>query len=357
MKIGDVLIDWYRNNKRALPWRETRNPYLIWISEIILQQTRVSQGLSYYLRFVKKFPDIQTLANAEIDDILKVWQGLGYYSRARNMHKAAKEVIHIYNGVFPASSSELMKLKGIGLYTSAAISSICFDEKVPVVDGNVIRLISRLKGICEPMGSEKLNKGIYSIAESFMQSHSPGEINQAMMEFGALQCVPGKAACEACPLKNNCYAYKNNRVEFLPVKKILKKQKNRYFHYFIILNKRHVILKKRIENDIWQGLYEFPLIETSSPVSVSSLLKSKEFLSMISAPDIKISKAGKNLKHVLSHQIIHSKFFKIDIPDLKDLHYKDSEIADINEITTYPVSRLIEKFIEKEWKNFVSLKR
>ena len=356
MKIGDVLISWYRKNKRTLPWRETREPYLIWISEIILQQTRIAQGLSYYLRFVKTFPDIETLANADIDDVLKLWQGLGYYSRARNMHNTAKEIVRVYKGVFPTSSSRLKELKGIGSYTSAAIASICYNEKIPVVDGNVIRLVCRLEAINEPIGTGVMNKKVFAIAESYMQKHSPGEINQAMMEFGALQCVPGKADCEICPLKKYCRAYKMNMVDILPVKKNKTRQKSRYFNYFIIVNNDHTILSKRSENDIWRGLYEFPLIETSSLETKTTLSKNEDFLKLINSGKVKIKKMGKNLKHILSHQIIHASFYILKGMDLKKTCFNESEIVNVNQINSFPVSKLIEKFIETEWKNCVSLK-
>ena len=250
MKIGDVLIDWYRKNKRDLPWRKTSDPYLIWVSEIIFQQTRISQGTQYYYRFTEHFPTIYTLANAQIDDVLKTWQGLGYYSRARNMHETAKEIVLNKNGIFPDTSKGLLKLKGVGSYTAAAIASISFDEKIPVVDGNVIRLITRLNGNNLPVSSNQLKKMVAETADKYMYNHLPGEFNQAMMEFGALQCIAGKPDCSICPISKKCYAYINDIVEKLPVKSKTKAPKHRYFYYGIIICKNKIIVRKRVENDI-----------------------------------------------------------------------------------------------------------
>lgn len=219
MIITSVLIKWYHKNKRHLPWRDTQNPYLIWISEVILQQTRVIQGLDYYLRFIRKLPDIQSLATVSEDEVLKLWQGLGYYTRARNLHAAAKNIVHYFNGKFPDNYTDILKLKGIGKYTAAAVASFAFNEPVPVVDGNVCRVLSRLYAINYPADSAEGQKLIYSLAEKIIDKKNPGIFNQAIMEFGALQCVPQNPDCSKCPLNKKCLAYIYNNVSLFPVKK------------------------------------------------------------------------------------------------------------------------------------------
>ncbi|MCJ7715495.1 MAG: A/G-specific adenine glycosylase, partial [Anaerolineales bacterium] len=218
MKNGGIIRGWYEKNKRDLPWRRTRDPYKIWMSEVILQQTRVNQGTKYYLRFIKSFPDVTALARADEDEVLKLWQGLGYYSRARNLHQAAKSVVEQMKGEIPGSYADLLKLKGVGGYTASAIASICFREPRAVVDGNVSRVIARLYGMDEPINSTRGGKLINSLAHDLLDRNDPGTHNQAMMEFGALQCVPVSPDCEKCPLMNYCEAWATGRVNLLPVK-------------------------------------------------------------------------------------------------------------------------------------------
>lgn len=350
MKIGDVLIDWYRKNKRDLPWRKTRDPYYIWVSEIIFQQTRIIQGIQYYTRFVEKFPDIHSLANAPIDDVLKIWQGLGYYSRARNMHETAKDISKNKNGMFPGTSAELLKLKGVGSYTAAAIASISFKEKIPVVDGNVTRLISRLHGIHLPVSSDRLKEMVADTAYKYMCKHSPGEFNQAMMEYGALQCTAGKPDCLVCPLSKQCYAYINNMVDKFPVKLKSKALKNRYFYYGVIIYKNKIIVKKRTGKDIWQGLYEFPMIETNCKMSFSSLTKTEKFQETFGDTFIICKKTGKPIKHILSHQVIYAQFFELSYENSFVPFLQNAEQVSVKSLMKLPVPKIIEKFIDQKFK-------
>ena len=350
MKIGDVLITWYRKHKRDLPWRKTQDPYLIWVSEIILQQTRISQGTAYYQRFIEKFPNIDSLATANIDEVLKIWQGLGYYSRARNMYETALEIVSKKQGIFPSKANELQQLKGIGGYTAAAIASISFNEKIPVVDGNVIRWVARMKGFNAPVSSTKLKGEVYKTCVEYIKSHNPGEFNQAMMEFGALQCIPGKPDCSSCPFMKICKAHINYIEEELPTPKKVKKQKIRYFNYFILKHKGKIILRKRAEDDIWKGLYEFPMIETKRKTSFNTLLKSNVVKQMRISKYNSFREIGIEVRHVLSHQIILARFYELTFIEAPKFNFQDVDMVEIASINKYPVSRIIEKIIEGEWK-------
>jgi A/G-specific adenine glycosylase len=351
MKIGDVLIDWYRKNKRDLPWRKTKDPYYIWVSEIIFQQTRIIQGIQYYNRFIERFPNVHSLAKSKIDDVLKVWQGLGYYSRARNMHETAIDISHNKNGMFPGSSKKLLALKGVGLYTAAAIASISFDEKISVVDGNVIRLITRLQGFDLPVSSDQLKKNVADTAFNYMNNHSPGEFNQAMMEYGALQCVSGKPDCSICPLSKKCYAYINNVIEQFPVKLKAKASKNRYFYYGVFIYKNKVFVKKRTDKDIWQGLYDFPMVETNRKISMSSLVETEKFKKVFSENFISCKTIGKPVKRILSHQVIYAQFFELQYKNGFVPTMQNAEQVSVKSLRKLPVPKIIEKFIESKFKN------
>jgi len=272
MHFSKKILEWYAINKRELPWRSTREPYNIWLSEVILQQTRVAQGLPYYNKFVKAFPTVFDLAGASEEQVLKLWQGLGYYSRARNMHFTAKQVVNEYGGMFPDSYSGLLKLKGVGDYTASAIASICFDEKVPVVDGNVYRVLSRFFGVDLPINSTKGVKYFKELATEVMSDTNIRDYNQGIMEFGAIQCSPKKPLCLHCPINERCRALLQNRVLELPVKLKKGKIKNRYFNYLVFLDKDgKTMLEQRKGKGIWQNLYQFPLVESSVELSLSDL--------------------------------------------------------------------------------------
>ena len=255
------VVEWYRLNQRSLPWRETKDPFHIWLSEIILQQTRVNQGLPYYEKFIEAFPSVDKLAAASEQKVLRLWQGLGYYTRARNLHKCAKMIVNSYGGSFPASYNELLLLPGIGAYTAAAIASISFNESVAVVDGNVYRVLSRVFGISTEINSPKGKKEFFELANQLIDKKNPAMFNQAVMEFGALFCKPVNPSCESCTFKASCFAYNNNLVASLPVKKKNKPARRRYFYYFVIQSGKSLLMSKRGKKDIWEGLYDFYLLE------------------------------------------------------------------------------------------------
>jgi A/G-specific adenine glycosylase len=265
-----LLLGWAEENKRQLPWKETNDPYKIWISEIILQQTRVIQGTPYYLNFIKRFPDIITLANAAEDDVLKLWEGLGYYSRARNIHHTAKFIYSNFNGKFPDRYDEIIKLKGIGPYTAAAISSFAYGLRYPVVDGNVTRLISRILGIAQPIDNVDVLKRIHAFVFSAIHGADPAAFNQAIMDFGATVCTPKLPQCDICPFHSYCLAYHHDQIKDIPFKNKKPLKKIRYFHYFdILLPDDHTVLVQRSGNDIWKKLFQYPMIESDSELMPS----------------------------------------------------------------------------------------
>jgi A/G-specific adenine glycosylase len=347
MIISKALTNWYKIHKRSLPWRKTADPYKIWVSEIILQQTRVNQGTDYYHQFIEKFPDIRSLANADQDEVLKLWQGLGYYNRARNMHHTARYVLQNYDGELPANYNELLNLKGIGPYTAAAIASFAFDEAVAVVDGNVKRVLTRVFGIKEPINTTKAEKTIQEIANQTLDTDSPGEHNQALIEFGALQCVPKKPACSSCPLSEICEAYNQNMVQSLPVKSPPKKKKNRYFYYLVINHsQKYIFINKRTQKDVWNSLYEFPLIEREKRTDIEALTQSKEWGTLLNATKPLITNISNEYKHVLSHQNIFATFLEIQIKKPTDFLIQNYTSIDREELGEYAVSRLIERYLQ-----------
>lgn len=307
------IINWYQENKRELPWRSTNDPYKVWLSEIILQQTRVSQGLPYYTRFVEKYPTVKHLASASEQEVLRLWQGLGYYSRARNLHKCAKQVDAGHGGSFPNSFEKLKKLPGIGDYTAAAIASFSFKEAVAVVDGNVYRVLARVFGIDTPINSPKAKKEFFELAQSLVSKDQPDIFNQAVMEFGALHCAPQNPRCEECPFAKQCVAKEKNLQKFLPVKEKKLKVRKRYFYYRVYQQGNKLAFNKREGKDIWHGLYDFDLVESEKPFTKAGLEKS------IGKRKFKISE---EYKHVLSHQIIYARFILLTSkPKNKDLQF------------------------------------
>ncbi len=335
MKFSNRLIYWYLQNDRDLPWRKTTNPYFIWLSEIILQQTRVNQGLSYYIKFTKEFPTIFDLAKTTESKVLKLWQGLGYYSRARNLHYSAKYISNELNGQFPSTYEEIKKLKGVGDYTASAISSICFDEPQAVVDGNVYRVLSRYFGIITPINSSAGIKEFRELAQTLIDPKQPGTHNQAIMDFGALHCKPQNPLCETCPLNDSCVALATKSIKELPVKEKKIKVKNRYFNYLVFISEDNkTILSERKGKGIWQGLYEFPLIETEKSVSKEELHKefsTKKEILLFNKKDI---------IHKLSHQHLYTKFWIV-----KDDKLQENSI-NWKEIEKYAVPILIANFLK-----------
>lgn len=344
--ISHILIRWYEQNKRDLPWRDTKDPYFIWLSEIILQQTRVAQGYDYYMRFTKTFPTVVSLADAHEDEVLKLWQGLGYYSRARNLHTAAKMIVSQYGGVFPTVYKDILSLKGVGEYTGAAIGSFAFELPHAVVDGNVFRVLSRLFGIDAPIDSTQGKKLFTNLANELLDVNNPGAHNQAIMEFGALQCVPASPNCTICPLSDICLAFSQNKVSSYPVKQGKTKIKERYFNYLDIRIGSSMFLNKRIGNDIWKNLYELPLVETSEKLTLDELQKNDAFREIFeSAGNISIHPMGITLKHVLSHRIIYANFYTIEITEDASVQEKFLKIEKAD-LFNFAISRLVDRYFE-----------
>lgn len=350
MDISQKLIVWYQRNHRQLPWRNTRDPYKIWLSEVILQQTRINQGLDYYLKFVENYPTVNHLANADEDEVLKLWQGLGYYSRARNLHKAAKIIQKDFGGEFPRIFDQIKDLPGIGDYTAAAISSIAFGEPFPAIDGNVLRVISRLFAVEEPIDSNNGKKKIEQVLQLLIDKQNPGVFNQAVMEFGATWCKPKNPDCPNCIFATECMAFAGKIVDNLPVKAKKSAQKVRYFYYLNIHlvdeNNRLVYLRKRLESDIWRGLYDFPLIETAEEVTMETLFDDLRWVEIFSNAKPVIKKVSGKFTHILTHQKIIARFIETEIETPLNNNAFVAVKPEI--INNYPVPRLIEKYFQSE---------
>lgn len=311
MHFSNKLTTWYLQNSRTLPWRETKDPYQIWLSEIILQQTRVAQGLPYYEAFLQEFPTVFDLAHAEEDKVMLLWQGLGYYSRARNLHATAKTVAFDLNGVFPSNSKELLKLKGVGEYTAAAIASFAFNEVIPVVDGNVFRVLARRFGIYSDISTLTTKREFQTLAADLIPADQPALFNQAIMEFGALQCTPKTPLCTTCPFQLDCIAYQTNEIDMLPVKLSKTKVRDRHFDYLIFLDPLgNTQIQQRTQKDIWQQLYEFPLIESENTTLLNIEEQLKTDFPTIKAQQIELCTPSPII-HKLSHQKLHIRFWKI----------------------------------------------
>jgi A/G-specific adenine glycosylase len=306
------IAEWYQEHQRPLPWRETTDPYRIWLSEIILQQTRVSQGLPYYLRFIKRFPDVTALARAGEQEILRLWQGLGYYTRARNLHRCAKLIVSQNQGKFPDNFIDLQKLPGIGTYTAAAIASLAFHEAVAVVDGNVYRVLARVFGEEQDIASKEGKDFFFKKAQSLVPADFPDIFNQAMMEFGALHCLPKNPKCDDCIFKKQCVAFANGWQDSLPVKSKKGNVRRRYFYYFVIEQDNKWGMQKREGKDIWQGLYDFYLIETPRPRKPERLWEEDKTLKSLNGK-IQFHKISPLYKHVLSHQKLLARFIPVKI--------------------------------------------
>ena len=342
MNFSNQLIYWYLQTKRDLPWRKTKDPYLIWLSEIILQQTRVSQGISYFLSFSDAFPTVKDLANAKEKKVLKMWQGLGYYSRARNLHYTAKKITEDYNEIFPNKYHQLLQLKGIGDYTASAISSICFNEPEAVVDGNVFRVLARYFKIRTPINSTKGIKEFKSLAQSLLDKKQPGVYNQAIMDFGAIQCKPQNPNCQICPVNSGCLSFKENIVKELPFKEKKIKIKKKFFNYLVFISEDHkTIFQERKGKGIWQGLYQFPLIETNTEVDLKVLISNEEFQKMVPTnASIKLYNEN-SVIHKLSHQHLYTKFWIIET------EFNSQASVYWDEIELLPVPTLIANFLKK----------
>ena len=341
MSFNSTLTIWYSANKRDLPWRKSKNPYNIWLSEIILQQTQVKQGLPYYEAFISNFPTIEDLAKASETEVLKLWQGLGYYSRARNLHFSAKHITKNLNGVFPKNFKGLLQLKGVGDYTASAISSICYEESVAVVDGNVYRVLARYFGIDTPINTTEGVKQFKTLATSLLPASNLGDYNQSVMEFGSRQCKPQSPVCSECPLNIGCRAYATGSIKSLPVKLKKTKVTKKYFNFIVNISEDNKTqIEQRTKNGIWQQLYQFPLIETETSVALEELLKHADVPSLIPKSYKELSLFNEtDLVHKLSHQELYIKFWILKTSTLTKNTIKWSEI------NSYPVPVVIERFI------------
>ncbi len=338
------VIRWYQLNKRDLPWRDISDPYKIWVSEVILQQTRIAQGYDYYLRFLDKFPTIASLANASEDEVLLVWQGLGYYSRARNMHSAAKQIMEKFSGSFPSTYNEIRSLKGVGNYTAAAVASFAFHLPYAVLDGNVFRVLSRFFKIDTPIDTTAGVKEFQTLAQELIDKKRPELYNQGLMDIGATVCLPQNPHCMECPLSESCLAADQKCQTDYPVKSKKIQTKDRFFVYFAVTEKNTYFLHRRENKDIWAGLYEFPLMELASTFDENEDLFlittffSKEFA------DITIESISTEMKHILTHQTLHVWF----ITGSAKLTHNDGKYIRVrqNEIENYAVSKLTNRYLE-----------
>ncbi len=342
MNLSKTLVKWYSHHQRNLPWRHTKDPYLIWVSEIIMQQTQVTQGLSYYLRFIETLPNIESLFQADEDQVLKLWQGLGYYSRARNMMFAAKQIMENHNGVFPNNYNDIILLKGIGKYTAAAISSFAFDLPYAVVDGNVYRVLSRYYGLDTAINTSQGQQLFAQLAQDLLDINQPATYNNAIMEFGALQCKSAKPNCEECPLVGSCVAFSSQKVKELPKKERKLKIRDRYLHFFFISDGHKIMIEKREKSDIWKGLYQLPLIETTQATQEEEIIGKQEFQKIIGKQTFHINGIQKTA-HKLTHQNLHISFYHIKTPQLINNDYL---LIEESHYSDYAYPQPIQKYLE-----------
>jgi|SRR6185312_8218528 len=349
-RYSDLILGWYAKHKRDLPWRNTKDPYKIWLSEIILQQTRVAQGMSYYLKFVEKYPTVTHLAKASEHEVLKLWQGLGYYSRARNMHHAAQHIQKHFKGKFPTKYDDIRALKGVGDYTAAAIASFAYKLPYPVLDGNVMRVYARYLGILSSIDSGPGKKLLQKAAIKLLPKKAPGTYNQAIMELGALCCTPKTPKCNECPLQSGCSAYARNITDQLPIKDAKIKVRERYLNYVVIEYKGSILLKKRTEKDIWKGLHDFPCIETKEATPIDSITKTKEWRDLFKKNKPFVKSVSSTHTHILSHQKLKAIFIHVSIKTKPAKLTKDCFWVELNTLGEYAIPRLIERYISSNFK-------
>ena len=343
-RIAPLLLEWYALRGRDLPWRRTRDPYCIWLSEVILQQTRVAQGTDYYLRFVQRWPEAEALAAATEDEVLKMWQGLGYYSRARHLHAAARTVAERFGGEFPKDYAAVRALPGVGDYTAAAICSIAYDLPCAVLDGNVFRVLSRLFDVELPIDTAAGRKAFAELAQSQLDTRQPGRYNQAIMDFGALQCTPAQPRCEECPLAEQCMARAAGPVAERPVKQGRTKVSDRWFNYLHVVCGGRTLLVRREERDIWQGLYEFPMIETDGPADFGTLAALPRFRELLGDEWHLVRSVGMP-RHQLSHRTIHATIHRLETPQLTPA--AERLAVGTEALGDYAVPRLLERYLIK----------
>jgi A/G-specific adenine glycosylase len=342
------LLKWHAKNPRPHPWKSTKDPYKTWISEIILQQTKVEAGTPYYLRFVKTFPNVEALAAASLDDVYALWSGLGYYSRAKNLHESAKRIVTEFNGKFPSTYKDILSLKGIGPYTAAAISSFAFDLPTAVMDGNVKRVIARHHGFEEDVMTSASSKALMKILEEdYFNWKKPSQFNQAIMDFGALLCKPKQPNCGSCPVAKDCYALEHNKASYLPVRKASIKRKDRYFHYIVLRTETQALFKKREEKDIWQNLFDFPLIETNEKEDLSKSDVASFINTLTNSPfnqeDIRFTGPKSQL---LSHQRIIARFYSLYLNNLDKINTEGLYLFDIKNSSSFAVPKIIDLYLK-----------
>ncbi len=345
MQFSTRLLHWYHQHHRDLPWRQTKNPYFVWLSEVILQQTRVAQGMAYYEKFIRLFPTVADLACASEDMVLKAWQGLGYYSRARNLHAAAQVIHFQLHDQFPTSKASWIQLPGIGDYTASAIASFCYNEPTPAIDGNVIRVISRLFGVEDPVDKSVGKKRIEAIAQSLIDNKQPGMFNQAMMEFGAIQCTPDSPDCDSCPFRTQCTAFALQGIQRFPVKSSTTRVKSVWLYYFFLQHNQKTYVIKRVKTGIWKGLYDLPCLEFDHPQEVQDVID--RFSQQYQLPDqAHITEVTQEWTHILSHRKLKATFITIQLNET--WYSRPEEILEIEENTMpqFGVSRLIDKFLQ-----------
>ena len=345
-RIAEILLDWYAREGRDLPWRRTRDPYRIWLSEVILQQTRVAQGMEYYLRFTERFPDVASLAAAPEDEVLKLWQGLGYYSRARNLRAAAREVVERFGGVFPRSLDDVRSLRGVGDYTAAAICSAAYDAPCAVVDGNVYRVLSRLFDLAEPIDTTAGKRAFACLAQSQLDAAHPGRYNQAIMDFGALQCTPANPSCNDCPLRDECLSLAAGTVAERPVKAGRTRIRPRYLNYLHLECGGRIALRRRPEGDIWQGLYDLPAIESDRPLDFTELAAAPPFRDMFGTLPYRLVRTIRMPKHQLSHQTLHAAYHRLAL-DAWPSAAGGWTLVPYEQLEDYAIPRLLDRYFER----------
>lgn len=343
----NVLLEWNKGQTRPMPWKGEKNPYLIWLSEIILQQTRVEQGLPYFEKFKKAFPTVHDLARAPEDKVMKLWEGLGYYSRARNLHSTAKHISEELKGVFPTAYKDIIALKGVGPYTAAAIASFAYNLPHAVVDGNVYRVLSRAFNIDEPIDTTSGKARFSKLANTLLEKKNPGIYNQAIMDFGATVCVPKNPVCKNCPMHLDCKGYKKRKVAQLPVKSKKMVRKKRFFNYFVIKdNAGLTLINKRVSKGIWQNLYDFPLIEMAKQSTLKELEKTEEFIKWLKKGKLNFV-PSKPFKQLLTHQEIVAVFWEVEIKTIKKLPmHKDYAIVEWNSLSNFAFPKIIDLYLK-----------
>lgn len=345
------LLKWFSQNHRPMPWKGEKNPYFIWLSEIILQQTRVEQGLPYFLKFKEKYPTVKDLADAPEDEVMRLWQGLGYYSRARNLHFSAKYIAYDLDNVFPTTYPEILKLKGVGTYTAAAIASFAYDLPYAVVDGNVYRVLARYFGIETPIDSTNGIKEFAKLANELINKRKAADYNQAIMDFGATQCTPRNPNCATCPFSKNCVGFNMQKSDILPVKTKKIKKTERFFHYLIINSKDSVFLQKRLQKDIWQNLYQFPMIEMSKIMTSLELQEHSYWKEIIKQGTIKKLTLGQSniYKQTLTHQKIRAIFYEINLDEEIDVNFIKKEnfiLIKKSDLNKFAFPKIIDLFLK-----------